>query len=126
MRSEHGTREARLSLLHGVRLGLIQQIGLFCVQFPDFNPRDELTRAALQESLLRLDIAGALENLERIFPFSDERPQKADFGEVSSYDATLSHAYQKEHKTVFTPLRRIQAMILAISEAITLEVGACG
>ena len=58
----------RLLLLHGVRIGLIQRIATLAVQFPDFNPRGEITRAALQERLMRLGRAGRLGASRRDLP----------------------------------------------------------
>jgi phosphoenolpyruvate carboxylase len=113
-------------LLHALRIGLIQQICLLAVRFPDFNPRGEVTRSTLQESLMRLDVLGALQHLETIFPLRSDGIVKADFGEPSRYDASVSHAYLKEHETVFEPLRRLYALVLAVSAAVTHDLGAVG
>ncbi|MHB8286817.1 MAG: hypothetical protein ACYDD1_19365, partial [Caulobacteraceae bacterium] len=119
-------RRDRLLLLHALRIGLIQQICLLAMRFPDFNPRGDITRAGLQESLMRLDVPGALKHLETIFPLRNDAAAKADFGEPSRYDAAVSHAYLKEHETVFEPLRRLYALVLAVSTAVTHEIGAVG
>jgi phosphoenolpyruvate carboxylase len=119
-------RRERLLFLHALRIALIQQICLLAVRFPDFNPRGEITRASLQESLMRLDVPGALKHLETIFPLRTDGVEKADFGEPTRYDATVSHAYLKEHETVFGPLRRLYALVLAVSTAVTHEIGAVG
>ncbi len=117
---------ARLSLLHALRNGLIQAADRLIVQVPDFNPRGDLTLAAIQERLLRLDTASALEALSAIFPQLGEPPSTDNFGEPSRYAAAEAQGYRREHDAVFAPLRRMSELMLQISTAVTYELGACG
>jgi len=116
----------RLLLLHGVRIGLIQRIATLAVQFPDFNPRGEITRAVLQERLMRLDVAGALEHLVGVFPKGGGQTAEADYGEPTDYAPAVAPAYAREHERVFEPLAKLFALSLRISAAINHEIGACG
>jgi phosphoenolpyruvate carboxylase len=84
---DESDQRRRLLLLHGLRIGLIQRIATLAVQFPDFNPRGEITRAVLQERLMRLDVPGALEHLMAIFPKGGGQTAEADYGEPSDYQA---------------------------------------
>lgn len=119
-------RRDRLMLLHGLRIGLVQRLCRLAVKIPEFTPRPEFTRAALQEQLLRLDAPGALGELTTIFPLRDQSSPKADFGEASAYTSEVPHAYHEEHETVFQPIARLYALILRISTAISHEIGASG
>ncbi len=116
----------RLELLHAVRLALIQASSRLIVEILDFNPRGEVTRAVIQERLLRLDVTPSLELLRQVFPQRGAPASEADFGEPSSYAATGSQGYRRETDEVFEPLERMFALMLKISYAVTHEVGACG
>ncbi len=116
----------RLELLHAIRLALIQASDRLVVEAPDFNPRGDVTLAAIQERLLRLDTPSSLELLRQVFPVSGDPPSDADFGEPSSYAATGAQGYRRETDEVFEPIGRLFALMLRISHAVTHEVGACG
>ena len=116
----------RLELLHAIRLALIQASDRLVVQAPDFNPRGDVTLAAIQERLLRLDTPSSLELLRQIFPVRGDPPSDADFGEPSSYAAIGAQGYRRETDEVFEPIGRLFALMLQISHAVTHEVGACG
>ncbi len=116
----------RLKLLHALRLALIQASDRLVVEVPDFNPRGDVTLAAIQERLMRLDGPASLELLRQFFPQRGEPPSDADFGEPSSYAATGAQGYRRETDEVFEPIGRLFALMLQISHAVTHEVGACG
>ena len=116
----------RLNLLHALRLALIERSDRLIVQTPDFNPRGEITLAALQERLLRLDTPFALAKLRAFFPEHGEPPSTEDYGEPSTYAAAGARGYQRENEAVFEPIERLFALMLQISTAVTHEVGACG
>lgn len=126
MRPANGPRRDRLLLLHALRIGLIQRLCRLAVAFPDFAPRSEVTREALQERLMRLDAPAALAELTAIFPAKDPPAEAFDFGEPSAYTPETAHAYRREHEEVFQPIARLHALILAISTAVSHEIGACG
>ncbi len=116
----------RLSLLHGIRLALIQASDRLVIQVPEFNPRGEVTQAAVQERLLRLDTPASLELLRQVFPLRGEPPSDADFGEPSSYAGAEAQGYRRETEEVFDPIGWLFDLMLKISHAVTHEVGACG
>jgi phosphoenolpyruvate carboxylase len=123
---DESDQRRRLLLLHGLRIGLIQRIATLAVQFPDFNPRGEITRAVLQERLMRLDVPGALEHLVGIFPKGGGQTAEADYSEPSDYAPAIAPAYSREYERVFEPLAKLFALCLRISAAINHEIGACG
>ncbi len=112
--------------MHGLRIGLIQRIATLAVQFPDFNPRGEITRAVLQERIMRLDVPGALEHLVGVFPKGGGQTAEADYGEPTDYAPATAPAYAREHERVFEPLAKLFGLCLRISAAINHEIGACG
>ncbi len=116
----------RLDLLHALRLTLLQESDRLIARVPEFNPRGEVTLAAIQERLLRLDVPAALHQLEQYFPARGVEPTQADFGEPSGYAQAAPLGYRQEHDAVFEPMRRLFSLMLAISSAVTHEVGACG
>ncbi len=122
----HTAQGDRLALLHAIRLALIQASDRLVVQIPEFNPRGEVTQAAIQERLLRLDAPASLELLRQVFPLRGEPPSNADFGEPSSYAATEAQGYRREAEEVFEPMDRLFDLMLKISHAVTHEAGACG
>jgi phosphoenolpyruvate carboxylase len=126
MTQKESDRRRRLLLLHGVRIALIQRIATLAVQFPDFNPRGDITRAVLQERLMRLDVTGALEFLVGVFPKGGGETPEADYGEPTDYAPAKAPAYAREHERVFEPLAKLFALCLRISAAINHEIGACG
>ncbi|OYX35310.1 MAG: hypothetical protein B7Y99_04150 [Caulobacterales bacterium 32-69-10] len=119
-------RRARLLLLHGVRAAALQEIARLAALIPPFAPDQGVTRAQLQERLMRMDIPGAVECLSEVFPLHQaEGGSGADWGEPSGIpDAGAGHA--TEHETLFRPLLALHALCLAITSAVTHEIGACG
>ena len=116
----------RLQLLHALRLALIQRSDRLIVDVPDFNPRGDVTLAAVQERLLRLDVASTLERLADVFPQRPDATPAQDFGEPSSYAAAGTDGYRRETRDVFEPLGELFTLMLEISTAVTHELGACG
>jgi phosphoenolpyruvate carboxylase len=116
----------RLRLLHGLRLALIQWNDRLLARVPDFNPREAVTPAVVQEQLLRLDTPAALERLAEYFPQRGEPAAPTDYGEPSGYAQAGVQGYRREHDEIFEPLRRLHDLMLQISGAVTHEVGACG
>ena len=118
--------DGRLELLHAVRIALIQRLARLIVGVPEFNPRGEVTLAAVQERLLRLDGPTVLDRLAEFFPSRPDASSDLDFAEPSTYAATGADGYRREHEQVFAPIARLHALILRISSAVTCEIGACG
>ena len=116
----------RLQLLHVLRLTLIQVSDRLIAEVPEFNPRGDVTRAAIQERLLRLDVPAALEKLRDYFPQRADVVSRADYGEPSAYGQARAEGYRREHEEVFDPLQRMFELMLEITTAVTHEAGACG
>jgi phosphoenolpyruvate carboxylase len=114
----------RQMLLHGLRLALIHRLWLLSTAIPDFSPRHSVTRAILEEWLLRLDVPPALALLTQAFPPAPDPAVERDYAEPRA--PRSSTAYAREHAEIFQPMARLFALVREISTAITHEVGALG
>ncbi|MFC3126067.1 phosphoenolpyruvate carboxylase [Pseudoroseomonas globiformis] len=113
----------RLFSLHALRLCLIHRIWLLAVEVPDFSPRHGVTRHGLVQRLLRLDVPGAVDLLEQVFPAEDPPGAMLDFAEPP---ATRHGGYGEEQARILRPLREMFSLIREISAIISLECGAFG
>ena len=118
------TMSARLTLLHAIRLALIHRIWFLAVHVPGFRPQAGLTREALLERFLRLDIDGCLRILDDIFPVTPDPTLGLNFGEPPGPRDVGT--YESEHANLFQPIRRLFERVREISGMIQHEVGAFG
>ena len=107
-------------LLHALRLALVQHIWLLGTQVPEFSPRHGITPADVQDRFIRLDVPGALEVLEAVFPIR-QTPHDDDDG-----PARARWSYEREHAGIFAPVRDAFALVREIGTAVTHAVGAFG
>ena len=114
----------RLVLVHALRLALVHRIWLLAVTVPDFSPRHGATRESLVRRILQLDVEPALDLLAEIFPAAPDPSAGLDFHEPAPPHEGLSYA--REHAELFTPMRRLFALVRECSAAISHEVGAFG
>ena len=114
----------RLLLLHALRLALIHRIWLLAVAVPDFSPRHGVTRQAIEQRLLRLDVPGALAVLREIFPAARDPAVDRDYGEVAA--PREAAAYAREHAEIFSPMEILFGLVRELGVAVTHEVGAFG
>jgi len=115
---------ARGLLLHSLRLALIHRIWLLATAIPDFSPRHGVTRGALEEAILRLEIPAALAMLAEIFPAAPDAAADLDYAEPSAPAGPA--AYAEEHREIFEPMAGLFSMVREIGTAITHEIGAFG
>lgn len=119
-----GKMSVRLTLLHAIRLALIHRIWFLAVHIPGFRPQSGITREALIERFLRLDVDGCLTLLEDIFPITPDPTLGLNFGEPAGPRDVGT--YEAEHSTLFEPIRRGFQQVREISGMIQHEVGAFG
>lgn len=113
----------RLFALHALRLCLIHRIWLIAVEMPDFSPRHSVTREGLVQRLLRLDVEGAADVFDAVFPVVEPAGASLDFAEPP----TPRHGgYGREHEEITEPLRELFAMVREVSAVVTLECDAFG
>ena len=111
-------------LLHALRLALIHRIWLLASAIPDFSPRHGVTRAALDQRILRLDVPSALAFLAEVFPAAPDPAAGRDYAEPRA--PRTAAAYEREHAEIFTPMGRLFAMVREIGTAVFHEIGALG
>ncbi|WP_375409035.1 phosphoenolpyruvate carboxylase [uncultured Methylobacterium sp.] len=119
-----GKMSPRLTLLHAIRLALIHRIWFLAVHIPGFRPQSGITREALIERFLRLDVEGCLTLLEDIFPVTPDPTLGLNFGEPAGPRDVGT--YESEHTTLFAPIGRYFTRVREISGMIQHEVGAFG
>lgn len=119
-----GRMSARLTLLHAIRLALIHRIWFLAVHVPGFRPQSGVTREALLERFLRLDIEGCLTLLDEIFPVTPDPTLGLNFGEPAGPRDVGTYA--AEHANLFEPIRTMFLQVREISGMIQHEVGAFG
>jgi phosphoenolpyruvate carboxylase len=124
---EDDARRRRLLLVHGLRVALIQRICLLAAAVPEFSPDHGVTRSQIQQRLVRLDEAGAVEQLASIFPKErDCGGQGADFGEPATYRPDPALSYAMEDRDLFSPLLRLHAAVVRLGACLTHDIGAMG
>jgi phosphoenolpyruvate carboxylase len=115
-----------LTLLHAIRIAIIQEIYLLATRIPEFSSRHEIANRRIFQRVLQLDIPAAVEQLRRIFPATPETVVDADFGEPASYVSDDTQSYQRENDQIFTPMLKLYDLIPRISIAIVHYIGALG
>ncbi|GGC60860.1 phosphoenolpyruvate carboxylase [Chelatococcus reniformis] len=118
------TMPTRLAAMHALRLAAIHRIWLLAMHIPDFRPQGGVTREALIERLLRLDVPGSLEVLADVFPQKADPTVGLDFGEPPG--PREGGTYEALHREVFAPMRRAFELVREISGAIQHDIGAFG
>jgi phosphoenolpyruvate carboxylase len=113
-----------LVALHALRLAAMHRIWFLATHIPDFRPHAGVTRDALVERILRLDIPASLSLLGEIFPLAPDPTTGLDFGEPPG--PREGGAYEGLHREVFSPMRDSFALLREISGAIQHEIGAFG
>jgi len=127
LKPDTGPRRERLTLLHAVRVAVIQRIRLLATEIPNFSPQHGVARDDVLASIVALDVKTTVDCLARIFPVqrAADREQE-DFGEQSSYRPEPKLSYAVEHDALFGPLLRLSELARSIGSAITYEIGAVG
>ena len=115
---------ARLAALHALRLATIGRIWLAATHIPDFRPQNGLSREALLERILRLDVPASLDLLGGIFPLRPDPTLGLDFGEPAGPRA--EGTYQALHHDLIEPMRHRFEFLREITGAIQHEIGAYG
>jgi phosphoenolpyruvate carboxylase len=116
-------RRRRLLLLHAIRAGVLQRIAELSAALPPFPLNQGISREAVQEQLLRLDIPAAAARLREAFPLHAADPlDGADWGEPATYEPRAGAG----QTALIAELERLHALTLAVTAAVTHEIGACG
>ncbi|GBR70733.1 phosphoenolpyruvate carboxylase [Gluconobacter kanchanaburiensis NBRC 103587] len=108
--------DAREKLLHAIRFALIDRLWELSTRIPYFGPRNSLTREAITNLILCLDVPRALHLLDDLFPVNAPSVANLDFGEPG--DAADAGSFAREHAEIFEPLSRCFALLREVGIAI--------
>jgi len=112
------------TLLHSIRLAVIERIWLLSTRIPFFAPRNGLSRQDLEDHILRLDIPFAMAQLATIFPRPAGEDSMLDFREPRA--PRHDQPYARENQEIFAPIARLFALLRETSVAVMHAVGAFG
>ncbi|QHI95705.1 phosphoenolpyruvate carboxylase [Aristophania vespae] len=103
-------------LLHAIRFALIEHIWRLSTDIPYFGPRGSLTREAIANLILCLDVPRALRLLEELFPITAPKIADLNFGETGN--AAIAQGFVREHEQLFRPLQKSFDLLREIGIAI--------
>ncbi|MFT8597120.1 phosphoenolpyruvate carboxylase [Acetobacter orientalis] len=113
----------RLRALHAIRIALIERIWLLACNIPYFMPRSGFNHDVMMQQILCLDIPGVLQEMDTIFS-AGTTVSTLDFHEPTGLRE--ESLYNREHQTIFIPMRQLYELMHEISVAIMHEIGAFG
>ena len=120
-------RRATLTILHSVRVTLMQRLWLLATHIPEFSPQLGTSVGELVIRIIQLDVESAVARLREIFPsVNADEASGEDFGEAATYFADSQRTYQREHRNIFDPMSRIFGLIRRVGAAVTYHAGAVG
>ncbi|NQU60061.1 MAG: phosphoenolpyruvate carboxylase [Rhodospirillales bacterium] len=114
-----------LSLLHGVRIALIQEIFLLIARLPRFS-NQAFSADDVNNELLHLNIKYGVDILRRVFPVSEAAPDPEAFGEAATYRTDVEQGYGREHRELFDPIEDIFDLVRRVGTAISHITGGVG
>jgi phosphoenolpyruvate carboxylase len=119
------TRTA-LSLLHAIRLTLMQEMFLLATRIPPFSSQHSISQKRVISWILHLDVPNAVDHLEHIFPATNPLPFTGGFGESATYVSDESQNYRQENERIFKPLTGLYELLRRTSVGITHRIGFFG
>lgn len=122
---EKGDRAA-YTLLHVLRMTLIQKIFLLLTRIPRFRDHKGITVDDLIMQILRFQVPSALEMLREIFPTEGSYEIDPENPEKITFKADDFHGYEYENRVIFDEIETAYDQIRKISLAISAYVGALG
>ena len=118
---------ADLTLLHAVRVAVLNELFLLTVQIPQFRSEPDITIEEVLRQILKLDVQDSVSVLQRAFPSSSKSQSNTDsFGEDATYRANDGHGYAQEERELFNPMLEHHDLVRRISVAISQIIGAVG
>jgi phosphoenolpyruvate carboxylase len=118
---------ADLTLLHAVRIAILNELFLLIVRIPQFRSEPDITIEEVLGQLLKLDVPDGVSVLKRAFPTSSGSRNNVDsFGEDATYRVDDGHGYAREEQELFKPMLELHDQVRRISVAIFQIIGAVG
>ncbi len=114
------------TLLHVLRMALIQRMFLLITRIPRFRDHKGLSVDDLIMRILRFQISPTLLLLREIFPLEGDYEIDPDNPENITFAREDTHGYLYENKEVFDEIENSYDQIRKISQALSAYVGAIG
>ncbi|PCI53803.1 MAG: hypothetical protein COB36_11830 [Alphaproteobacteria bacterium] len=114
------------TLLHVVRMALIQKIFLLITRIPRFRDHKGLSVDDLILRILRFQISPTLLLLREIFPLEGAYEIDPDNPEKVSFQSDDTHGYKYENREIFDEIEITYDQIRKISQALSAFIGAIG
>jgi len=121
-----GADRGAYSLLHVLRMTLIQKIFLLLTRIPRFRDHKGISVDDLIMQILRFQLPAALTMLREIFPTEGSYEIDPENPEKITFKADDFHGYEYENRMIFDEIEKAYDQIRKISLAITAYVGAIG
>ncbi|MCF6196602.1 MAG: phosphoenolpyruvate carboxylase [Emcibacter sp.] len=118
--------KSRATLLHVIRMALIQRIFLLITRIPRFRDHKGLSVDDLILRILRFQVSPTLLLLREIFPLEGAYEIDPDNPEKISFSGDDTHGYTYENKEIFDEIENIYDQIRKISQALSAHMGAIG
>lgn len=120
------TARDELDLLHGLRVGLIQEFFLMVVRVPRFSSQSSMTIGEVMQELLRLSVLPSMKVLGDAFPTDGQPIESGTFGEQASYISDEAQGYKEVHQEILEPMVEMYELMRRVTTAVTHVVGAFG
>ncbi|MBL4802859.1 MAG: phosphoenolpyruvate carboxylase [Emcibacter sp.] len=114
------------TLLHVIRMALVQKIFLLITRIPRFRDHKGLSVDDLVMRILRFQISPTLLLLREIFPLEGAYELDPADPEEITFKSDDSHGYQYENKEIFDAIEVTYDQTRQISQAISAFIGAIG
>ena len=119
--------EVEMACLHALRIALILHVFMMATQIPRYSPRHSVSRDELIRMIFQMNIEGAVNVLERVFPANTLKTEDCDFGETSEYRKQGDgDGYKNIQDNLMTPMLEIHKITKDISTALAHYIGFFG
>ncbi|WP_417318763.1 phosphoenolpyruvate carboxylase [Emcibacter sp.] len=114
------------TLLHVVRMALIQKIFLLITRIPRFRDHKGLSVDDLVLRILRFQVLPTLDLLREIFPLEGAYEIDPENPEKITFAGDDAHGYEYENREIFDEIEQAYDQIRLISQALSAYIGAFG
>ncbi|WP_417624164.1 phosphoenolpyruvate carboxylase [Paremcibacter congregatus] len=121
-----GKERGHYTLLHVMRMALIQKIFLLITRIPRFRDHKGLSVDDLVMRILRFQVSPTLLLLREIFPLEGAYEIDPENPEKISFKSDDTHGYRYENKEIFDEIETTYEQIRKISQSLSAFIGALG
>ncbi|WP_321390233.1 phosphoenolpyruvate carboxylase [Emcibacter sp.] len=114
------------TLLHVVRMALVQKIFLLITRIPRFRDHKGLSVDDLVLRILRFQVLPTLDLLREIFPLEGAYEIDPENPEKITFAGDDAHGYEYENREIFDEIEQAYDQLRKISQALSAYIGAFG